>query len=147
MTLKEQALKSFEDGYCCSQAVFSTYARHWGFEDDAFLKIPDAFGGGIGGTAGICGVVTGAVLTIGLKYGRTQPDDAEAKQKTRTLVKEFINQFKAKNNSIECKQLLGIDISTPEGMKSVDEKGLFQTICPKLIDNAMDILSQLIPEK
>lgn len=147
MTEKDYAIKCFKEGYCCSQAVFSAYARHWGFEGDAFLKIPDAFGAGIGGTADVCGAVTGAVMVIGLKYGRTQPDDTEAKQKTRTLVKEFINRFKIRNKSIDCRELLGFDISTPEGMESANEKKLFDTVCPKLIEDAMDILEQLLPEK
>jgi len=40
-----------------------------------------------------------------------------------------------------------VDISIPEGMALAEEKGLFDTRCPKLIDDAMDILEGLIPGK
>jgi len=147
MTKKERSQILFKEGFCCSQAVFSTYAEHWGFDREVFLKVSDAFGAGIGGMATTCGAVTGAIMTIGLKHGRTQPDDDEAKQKTRGLVKEFVKQFEARNGSIECRQLLEVDISIPEGMALAEEKGLFDTRCPKLIDDAMDILEGLIPGK
>lgn len=147
MTKKERSKRLFEEGFCCSQAVFSTYAEHWGLDPEVFLKISDAFGAGIGGMAATCGAVTGAIMTIGLKYGRTCPDDDDAKQKTRALVKEFVKQFTQRNGHIECKHLLGIDISIPEGMDLAEEKGLFDTQCPKLIEDAVDILEGLIPEK
>lgn len=147
MTKKEHSKALFDEGFCCSQAVFSTYAEHWGYDRDVFLKISDAFGAGIGGMAGICGAVTGGIMAIGLKHGRTHPDDDEAKQKTRDLVKEFVTQFKKRNRHIECKQLLEYDISIPVGMELAEEKGLFDSVCPKLIEDAMDILDQLLPEK
>ncbi len=147
MKKKERSKTLFEEGFCCSQAVFSTYAEHWGFDREVFLKISDAFGAGIGGMAATCGAVTGAIMTIGLKHGRTHPDDDEAKQKTRTLVKEFVKRFTERNGSIECKQLLGVDISIPEAMELAEKKGLFDTLCPKLIESAVDILEELLPEE
>ncbi|MCP5103858.1 MAG: C_GCAxxG_C_C family protein [bacterium] len=145
--MKKKSAARFEEGFCCSQAVLVTYAEHWNLDPDVFLKIADAFGAGIGGMAATCGAVTGAIMAIGLKHGRTHPDDDDAKHKTRTLVKEFVKQFKERRGTLECKHLLDIDISVPEGMQLAEEKGLFDTFCPKLIEDAVDILEKLLPEK
>lgn len=147
MNKKQQSVALFKEGFCCSQAILSTYAKQWGMEPEIFLKIGDAFGAGIGAMAGICGVVTGAIMVIGLKYGRTHPEDEDAKQKTRTLIKKFVKQFEERNNSIQCKQLLGVDISIPETMEMAEEEGLFDTFCPKLIETGVDILEELLNEK
>lgn len=144
MNIKERSVALFNEGYCCSQAVFIPYAEQWGLDREPFLKITDAFGGGIGGMASICGAVSGAIMVIGLKYGRTRPDDNEAKQKTRTLVKEFVKQFKYRNGSFECKKLLGADISTAKGMALANAKGLFDSKCPKLVEDAVDILDGIL---
>jgi C_GCAxxG_C_C family probable redox protein len=147
MNNKERSVELFKEGFCCSQAVFATYAEQWGLDRELFLKITDAFGGGIGGMAGICGAVIAAIMAIGLKYGRTRPDDDEAKQKTRTLVKEFVKQFKDRNGSIECKQLLGVDISIPEGMALANKNGVFDSKCPKLVADAVEILDGILADR
>ena len=147
MNNKERSVALFKEGFCCSQAVFATYAEQWGLDRELFLKITDAFGGGIGGMAGICGAVIAPIMAIGLKYGRTRPDDDEAKQKTHTLVKEFVKQFKDRNGSIECKQLLGVDIGIPEGLSLAKEKGVFDSKCPKLIEDAVEILDGILSKQ
>lgn len=146
MTNKEHALALFKEGFCCSQSVIMPYIEQWGLDRESFLKLTDAFGGGIGGMAGICGAVSGAIMVIGLKYGRTQSNDTEAKQKTRTLVKEFVKRYKDRYGFIECKHLLGEDLSTDEGMAIAKEKGLFGSKCPRLIEDAIDILDGIIRE-
>ncbi|MDQ1354298.1 MAG: hypothetical protein QG657_4607 [Acidobacteriota bacterium] len=147
MNNKEQSVTLFKEGFCCSQAVLVPYAEQWGLDREPFLKLADAFGGGIGGMASICGAVSGAIMVIGLKYGRTQPDDLDAKQKNRTLVKEFVKRYKDRYGTIECKELLGVDISTAEGQAIAKEKGLFESKCPKLIEDAVDILDGILAEQ
>lgn len=147
MNNKERSVALFKEGFCCSQAVFVAYAEQWGLDREPFLKLADAFGGGIGGMASLCGAVSGAIMAIGLKYGRTRPDDAEAKQKTRKLVKEFVKQFKDRYGAVECKELLGVDISTAEGQALAKERGLFDSKCPKLVEDAVDILDGILTER
>lgn len=144
MTNKEYALSLFKDGFCCSQSVITPYVEQWGLDRENFLKLTDAFGGGISGMANICGAVSGAIMAIGLKYGRTQSNDTEAKQKTRSLVNEFVKRYKDRYGFIECKHLLGADISTPEGRSLAKEKDLFDAKCPQLIEDAIDILNDIL---
>jgi C_GCAxxG_C_C family probable redox protein len=140
----EEAVACLEKGFVCSQAVFATYAESLGLKPEIALPIADAFGAGMGGMAETCGVVTGAFMVIGLKYGRVHADDSEAKEKTRRLIKELVRRFKNRHGSITCKTLLDVDISTDEGMEAANEKGLFETHCPKFVRDAAEILENLI---
>lgn len=144
MGKRERAASCFKQGFSCSQAVLSTFSKQFGLNRKKALKIAQAFGGGIAQTAQICGAVSGAFMVIGLKHGRTRAEDLEAKEKTYQLTKEFMNKFKSQNGSIICKELLGHDISTPEGMALSEEKNLFDTVCPDFVDSAVKILEQIL---
>jgi len=115
-----------------------------GLNREIALKISQAFGGGMAQMGETCGAVTGAFMVIGLKYGRTRADDDEAKAKTCSLVKEFAEQFKARNGTIICRELLGCDIGTPEGNRVAKDKELFSTVCPSFVRDAVDILEKIL---
>jgi len=143
MTRKEIAVSRFKEGFSCAQAVFSTFAEALGFDRNAASKIAGGFGGGMGRMAGTCGALTGAFMAIGLKYGVTTPD-REARQRTYALVRELAQQFRSRHNSLACKDLLGCDISTPEGFEQAKEKKLFATLCTKYVEEAAEILEQVL---
>jgi C_GCAxxG_C_C family probable redox protein len=88
--------------------------------------------------------VSGALMVIGLKHGHVAAQDKAAKEKTYALVREFVDQFRARNGSLLCRELLGYDIGTPEGMQLVREKGLSTSICPRLVRDAAEILERLV---
>jgi C_GCAxxG_C_C family probable redox protein len=140
----DRAVSCFAGGCVCSQAIFATFSEQLGLDRQIAMKIADAFGAGMGGLAETCGAVTGAFMVIGLKYGRGEPDDDRAKEKTRELVKKFVTEFKARRQTIVCKELLGYDISTAAGMQSAEEKGIFGDRCPKIVRDAAEILEQLV---
>jgi C_GCAxxG_C_C family probable redox protein len=115
-----------------------------GVERDVALKTAQSFGGGMAQMGETCGAVTGAFMAIGLKYGRTRPDDDEAKRRTYALVREFVEKFRARNGSIICRELLGCDIGTPEGNRIAKNKELFSTVCPGFVRDAVNILEEIL---
>lgn len=124
--------------------MFSTLGPESGLDRDTALRVAGAFGGGMAGTGQTCGAVTGALMVIGLKYGQTQGEDKQAKEKTYALAREFLERFKARNGALLCRELLGYDINTPEGMQAIRDKGLFDSLCPRLVANAVEILEELV---
>ena len=42
-----------------------------------------------------------------------------------------------------CRDLLGCDISSEEGVLYAREKGLFKDICPRMVESAVDILEEM----
>lgn len=143
MSKAEMAVSRFEEGFMCSQAVFSSYSEDLGLSDDDALRIAEPFGGGMG-LGKTCGAVTGALMVIGLKHGRVEAEDDEAKKKAYELTQQFVKAFEARNGSIECSGLLNVDISTREGLVQARKQGLFESQCPKFVQDAAEIIEDIL---
>lgn len=141
------AVECFNKGFNCAQSVFSTYSEQLGLDKTSALKISGGFGGGMCHLGETCGVVTGAFMLIGLKYGKAQEDDNAAKEKTAVLVREFAERFKAINGSIKCTELIGYDLSTEEGRKALNETKSWKTVCAKMVRDASQIVEELLELK
>lgn len=142
MDKKETASNLFLQGFNCSQAVFSAFCEKYGLPRETALKISCGFGGGMR-NGEVCGAVSGAILVIGLRYGHNNPEASDSKQLCYKEVVRFSDFFREKNNSIVCRDILGHDISTPDGMQAASEKGLFKTTCVDMVCNAIDILEKM----
>ncbi len=140
MKVLKSAQSYLEEGFSCSQSVFSACAEEYGFSREQALKISSAFGGGIAGMAETCGVVTGALMALGLRHGVIDLEDEDGKEKARQAFQNFIAQFKERHGSITCKELLGVNISIPKVKEKAIENNLFQTICTKYIKDAVELV-------
>jgi C_GCAxxG_C_C family probable redox protein len=141
---REKALSCFKEGFNCCQSILSGYGPGLGLGREMALKVAAAFGGGIAGTGETCGVVTGALMVIGLKLGMTDPVDQAAKARTRESAQAFIREFVGVCGSVKCRELLQCDINTPEGSERARSLGLFQTLCPEFVGHSARILEGLI---
>lgn len=103
-----------------------------------------AFGGGMARRGELCGAVAGALMVIGLAYGRTSADDDIAKELTYDLSNGFIAEFASRNDSIICRELLGVDISTPEGLAEAKARNVDTEICANLVRDATGILDTIL---
>jgi C_GCAxxG_C_C family probable redox protein len=144
MNRVEHALSMFEEGFVCSQALLVTYGDQFGLDRDSALKVSAAFGGGMCRMGDACGAVTGAFMVIGLKYGNVEPKDKKTREKTYKMARQFVRKFEDRNGSINCKALLDCDISTPKGLSTAREKKLFQTVCPKYVRDAAEIVEEIV---
>jgi C_GCAxxG_C_C family probable redox protein len=136
------AVNLFRSGFNCAQAVFASFCEQYGIDREKGLRLCCGLGGGVR-SGEICGAVSGAVLVIGLKYGHADSADTESKSFCYTKTVEFIRLFKEKTGSVVCRELLGYDISTEDGMKQAQEKGLFKTRCVDMVRISAEILSDL----
>jgi C_GCAxxG_C_C family probable redox protein len=144
MSKVKEAVSMFGKGFVCTQALLATYGTQFGIDREIALKVAAAFGGGMGRMGETCGAVTGAFMLIGLKYGNIKAKDKKARRKTYELVKEFVSKFESLHGSIKCKDLLGHDISSPEGWNAAKKKKVFKTVCPKYVKDAARIIEQII---
>ncbi len=138
------AVSLFREGFSCSQAVAAVYDEETGVPRDTLLRIAQPFGGGIGRMADWCGAVTGAFLVIGLKHGRIRAEDLQSRDRTYAWVREFTARFRNRHGDTACRNLLGCDISTAEGMKSAEELKLHEIRCEKFVRDAVDILEDIL---
>ncbi|MEG2381833.1 MAG: C-GCAxxG-C-C family protein, partial [Oscillospiraceae bacterium] len=117
----EKAKDLFRQGYNCSQAVFATFADELGIDFDTALKISSSFGGGMGRLREVCGTVSAMFLIAGIKYGYTSPTNQVAKTEHYKRIQELAETFKIKNNSIVCRELLGLDKADMKNIGYVPE--------------------------
>jgi len=140
----QTAVATFKQGFSCSQAVLSAFAPDIGLDRNLALRVAGGFGGGMGRTAGTCGAVTGALMVLGMRFASLDPADANAKEATYAAVGEFLRRFRERHGSTVCKELLGCDISTPEGLAGARARGLFATQCPTYVADAAAITEAIL---
>jgi len=144
MGVVEKAEAAFEEGYSCSQSVFSAWASELGLDRETALRVATAFGGGMGQRGDTCGAVTGAFMAIGLKHGRLRPDDEETRDLAYGLVDRFVQEFELRHGSIVCRELLGYDLSSPEGQRLSEELWPEGAPCERAVRDAAEILQQIL---
>lgn len=144
MSRIEEALSNFRDNFNCAQSVFGAFAPHYGLDRDKAMKISSGFGGGMGRSGRTCGAVTGAYMVIGLKNGMGISKDTEAKDNTYKIITEFSNLFQEKNESMMCKEILGCDITTPEGIAYFTQNELLEKKCFECVKSAAEILDEIL---
>lgn len=139
---KEEIAKLFMEGIDCSQVVAGEFAQDMGMTKETAYKLTAAFGGGLG-EGETCGAVVGAMMVLGMKYGHFTPDDQEQKDIMNAKRSEFIARFKEKYCGCSCKALLQYDISKPEDLEKILEKGLLFDFCPEIVKDAIEILKDM----
>jgi C_GCAxxG_C_C family probable redox protein len=97
----------------------------------------------MGLTGGTCGAVTGAIMVIGLLARVSDPRDYAARARIYGLVESFLEEFEARNHTTECRELLGHDLSTFDGLEGAVKAEVFQTKCSKYIADAIEILEEM----
>jgi C_GCAxxG_C_C family probable redox protein len=142
MTKSDDALEDFKNGFTCSSAVFSAFEM--GLDCETAKKIACGYGAGISKSGNICGAVSGAIMVIGLKYGKTKRGDDAATEKTRMLVLKFMQEFTERHGSVNCTELLGYNLSNPEEYDKARDSKLFVTKCPDLVGDAVQILEKIL---
>ncbi len=144
MTRARKAADIYKQHFTCSQAVLVVFADDFDLDRDTALRISCGMGGGMGRTDRVCGAVTGAIMVLGLKYGMTDPNRQEDKLGTYGKVREFIERYTVSCGSIGCTDLIGCNLSTPEGLERCKIEELADKVCPPLVEEAVRILEEMV---
>lgn len=113
----ERARAYFEEGNNCSVSVFRALSEM--SEEDGTIDpgVAMGFGGGMGKNGLVCGAVSAGIMAIGLR--------AKGREKAEVykLVDTFLTDFKEHFGTVNCRELLGADLKTEEGMKYLKTEG------------------------
>ncbi len=82
-------------------------------------------------------------MVLGLRYGQDRP---EGKEEMYRITREFMEIFKARHGALRCSDILGFDISTPQGLQAARDKNVFATVCPLLVDATARALERYLSE-
>lgn len=140
-----RALELFQGGLSCAPAVLAACGARLGLDEAVAARLASAFGGGLAGSGGICGAVTGAMMVVGLARGPGLSPDPEAKAAAYADARELWRRFTERHGSVICRELLGVDIGAPGGRERAAEAGLFRDRCPALVETAAAIATALAP--
>lgn len=104
--LSQRADELFAGGLCCAEAIFAAVLEQVPDpERRPPLRLASGLCGGMGGShQECCGALTGAILAIGLLYGRSRQDDSNAFAKE--LAARLREEFLRRNGSSRCQDLL-----------------------------------------
>ena len=147
MNHTESALQYFRTGFNCAQSVLTPFRGQFDISEDHCLKMACAFGAGMGKQQHTCGAVTGALMVLGLHFGKGKMDSNARKFKTYEKTVEFMNAFTEKHGSINCLELLdGLHMAIPEESKEIDTRELYRVRCTCYVSDAVQITEKLIGE-
>jgi len=113
--VSDRAAEYFKAGFNCAESVLTSLAESIGMRSELIPKIATPFGGGIGRRGSVCGALTGGVIAIGLKLGRSKAEDAEKREESYEKALELFKRFEKEFGSPICYDLIKLDLTTPEG--------------------------------
>ena len=142
----DKAVELFKSGFNCSQSVFAAYADLFGMDTDAALKVSAGLGGGVGRSREVCGAVSAAAMLVGMKYGATDGEDSEAKQRTYAVVQQIIAEFRKTNPSIVCRELLGLEeaVSTNPVPEARTEQYYKKRPCAEIVEDSAKAVEKIL---
>ena len=133
----QKAVELFKSGYNCSQSVVAAFADMYGFTQEQALRMAASFGGGIGRMRETCGAACGLFLVA----GATEAADREGKAANYAVVQELAAEFKKRNGSLICAELLGLKKKEP--VSTIPEERTAQYYskrpCAKMVEEAARI--------
>lgn len=124
---QEEARTAFGCGQNCTQIVLNQICSDC-LSTEIIKNLSTCFGGGMC-SGKTCGAVTGAYMAMGLKF-------KNAKDLKTKFDEKFLNEFK----SLECKDILGYDLSKEDELKEIINQNLFSKICPQAVKFTVDFL-------
>ncbi len=146
LTRQEKALDYFSRGFHCSQAVLAAYADQCGLSEEQALKLGACFGSGMR-KGEVCGACSGALMVLGSLYGQVRLSGEESRRVENEVNDRMMKGFEEACGSCLCREILGCDISTPEGKQYARQNNLFKERCPRLVAGAVDVLEEIIGER
>ena len=140
----EKAKELFKSGYNCSQAVLGVFCEELGLDFETAMKIASSFGGGMGRMREVCGTVSGMFMAAGLAFS-TSDNTSENKATQYKIVQELANEFKNKNGSIICRELLqGVENSSAPTPSERTETYYKKRPCIELVGDSAEIFEKYL---
>lgn len=103
--------------FLCSEAVFQVANEYLGRPvPEEMVRLASGFPVGMGLAGCVCGAVTGGVMALGIKYGRSTP--AAETPGMFAASKELHDRFKARRKCVCCRALIRkFEFGSPEHME------------------------------
>ena len=91
----------------------------------------------------VCGALSAGLMVLGLQYASNRP---EGKEEIYRIAREFVEQFRQRHGNVLCRELVGYDISAPDGLQAAKEHNVFGTTCPFIVEGTAKALTNYLSE-
>jgi len=147
MDRPEKAKEYMATHYNCAQSIVKAFASETDIPENDIAHLAFPFGAGLGRQGNVCGALSGASMILGAKYGKIFQGKEAYREKLYGLTQELLEQFKEKQGTILCRELTHFDLSKPEELQRARETGVFTTKCPVFVQQAAEILEELLRQE
>lgn len=113
MTKYELAASMHDRGCNCAQSVVCAFAEECKTDISTLMKAAEGFGLGYGGTAGMCGALSGAVMAAGFLYADGNNEAPRTKKTTYAVAKQLCADFETECGALLCCDLKGVHTGKP----------------------------------
>ena len=138
----EMASELFVPGFNCAQSVLAPFCEKYDLDMETALKMTSGLGGGCN-LGELCGAIIGATMVIGLSDGRYLIEDRAARKNCDAKVAQFVSEFRTMHGNVVCRDLLGLDITTEEGLAQKLAIPRDESPCNTFVKDAVEILEKL----
>ncbi|MFX1564217.1 MAG: C-GCAxxG-C-C family protein, partial [Promethearchaeota archaeon] len=112
------AYANARQGFLCSESVLLALSKCLNISSDLIPRIATGFGAGIGRAGEVCGAISGAVMGLGLFFGRMEVNK-ESQQKPYWFASELMKRFSSNFGQVQCKKLLSLDLTSEEAVEAL----------------------------
>ena len=127
------ALQSAEKGFLCSESIIIALSRTLNVKSDTIPRIATGFGAGIGRLGEVCGAVSGAIMGLGLQFGRNQVGETTSETSPHEFGTAMANLFIARFGHLRCRDLIGLNLAVDEDRRAYKELKLWETRCRDIV--------------
>ncbi|OLS14318.1 MAG: C_GCAxxG_C_C family protein [Promethearchaeota archaeon CR_4] len=101
----EQKAGDYEELFAsCAQGTLLALQEQFGLGDSKTLKAATAMPG-IAHRGETCGAIIGAIMALGLAFGREKPEDIAAVHRTTSAARKLCKQFEEEFGSCNCRDV------------------------------------------
>lgn len=136
-----RAKAHFDGGYHCAESVLLAAAESAGLHSPLIPAIATGFCHGTSATWGTCGALNGAIMAVSLALGRTSPNQSTAPN--YKAVRVLISEFGKACGSTLCRELMGCDLDTRDGLKTYQNSHQ-RVQCREFVGIAAGLAAQLV---
>lgn len=90
----------------------------------------------------MCGALTGAVMAVGLAYGRSRPSDD--RDRAYGYARELHDHFSKEFGSALCLELTDCDLTTPEGKEKFEKQNVHKEKCENFVSKCAEIVADMV---
>ena len=129
--------------YGCAETTFIVLTQAYGLQSAGDARAAMVLNGGVALNGCICGALSGGAMALGMLAGERIADHRQAKYTARALMNRVVDVFKAQFGSLDCRDLIEMDIRDPQQHEAFLKGDIWRQRCMRQIALVVEHLALL----